>query len=75
MLDREASKAVERLRRDLNSGVGSNLNQALLHANRAAREGVAPDEHALLEAVKGARAVLNAVREELGRLLGPGGRP
>ena len=74
VLDAQAAKAVERLRRDLNSGVGANLNQALLHANRLSREGLPPDARSLLEAVDDARAALEAVREKLGRLLGPGGR-
>ena len=74
LLDGEAVKAVERLRRDLNSGPGANLNQALLHANRSVLEGVPPDERSLLEAVEGARAAVEALRGELGRLLGPGGR-
>ena len=74
ILDGEAVKAVERLRRDLNSGSGANLNQALLHANRLAREGAAPDERTLMDAVDGARAALDALRADLGLLLGPGGR-
>ena len=74
MLDAEASKAVERLRRDLNSGVGSNLNQALAHANAAARAGGAMDEDALLAAVASARAAMEALHADLQRLLGPGGR-
>lgn len=74
MLDAEASKAVERLRRDLNSGVGSNLNQALAHANAAARAGGAMDEDALLAAVASARAAMEALHADLQRLLGPQGR-
>lgn len=73
-LDGEASKAVERLRRDLNSGVGSNLNQALAHANAAVRGGGAADEDALLAAVVAARAAVEALRADIQRLLGPQGR-
>ena len=63
-----------RLRRDLNSGPGANLNQALLHANARAKGGLAVDGDALAAAVAAAQAALEALRIDMGRLLGPQGR-
>lgn len=74
VLDAEGSRTVERLRRDLNSGVGSNLNHALAHANAAVRGGGAVDGDALLAAVTASGAALEALRADLQRLLGPQGR-
>jgi len=70
----EALEELLRLRRDLNSGVGANLNQAMLYANREAKMGRAPDRRALLEAVEAARAGLEALRAELERVIHPRGR-
>ena len=75
VLDESASRELERLRRDLNSGAGSNLNQALLHANQRAKAGQAVDEDALLAAVTKAQAELEALRGDLARVLAPHGRP
>ncbi len=75
VLDEAAARELERLRRDLNSGVGSNLNQAVAHANASAKGGHAVDEDVLLTAVVQAQATLEALRGDLGRLLGPHGRP
>ena len=74
VLDAEALAEVARFRRDLNSGAGSNLNQALMHANARARAGKAVDEDTLVAAVVAAHAALEAVRSDLARLLGPHGR-
>ena len=74
VLDAEALAEVARLRRDLNSGMGSNLNQALMHANARVKAGKAVDEDALVAAVVAAQAALEAVRSDLARLLGPHGR-
>lgn len=74
VLDATATGELVRLRRDLNSGVGANLNQAVAHANARAKGGMPADEDALLHAVDAARAALEAVREDLARLLGPHGR-
>lgn len=70
----EAVEELLRLRRDLNSGVGSNLNQALVYANREAKMGRSPDRRALLEAVEAARAALEALRVDLERVIHPRGR-
>lgn len=75
MLDMAALAEVARLRRDLNSGPGSNLNQAMLHANALARAGQAPDQEVLLAAVMAAQATLEVLRGDLNRLLAPHGRP
>ena len=75
VLDEAASRELERLRRDLNSGVGSNLNQALAHANARARAGQAADADGLLAAVAAAQTALEALRSDLARVLAPHGRP
>ena len=75
MLDESASRELERLRRDLNSGVGANLNQAVAHANASAKGGQAVDEDVLLAAVVQAQAALEALRGDLARVLAPHGRP
>lgn len=74
MLDEGALAEVARLRRDLGSGVGSNLNQALQHANARAKGGQAVDGDALLAAVSAARAALELLHADLRRLLRPAGR-
>ncbi len=63
-----------RLRRDLGSGVGANLNQALQHANAAAKGSENTNETELLSAVQGARAALDALRADLKELLRRGGQ-
>ena len=75
VLDDAAARELERLRRDLNSGVGSNLNQGLAHANALVRAGQAVDEDGLLAAVVAAQAALEALRGDLARVLAPQGRP
>lgn len=74
LLDEALLTEVARLRRDLNSGPGANLNQALLHANARAKGGLAVDGDALAAAVAAAQAALEALRIDMGRLLGPQGR-
>ena len=65
---------VARLRRDLNSGVGANLNQALTHANALAKRGQSADGEALLRSVEETHEALAVVLEELRRVLHPAGR-
>lgn len=74
MASEAALAEVARLRRDLNSGVGSNLNQALAHANALAKGGQSADGEALRTAVAEAREALTAVLGELRRVLRPAGR-
>lgn len=74
VLDETASRDLERLRRDLNSGVGSNLNQALAHANVHAKAGRLVNLDVLLAAVAAAQVALEALRGDLGKVLGPRGR-
>lgn len=73
-MDVQALAEVARLRRDLNSGVGANLNQAMLHANASAKGGEQPDEGALLDQVLRAREAVDGLRADLQRLLRPAGR-
>lgn len=73
-LDEAAVDELLKLRRDLNSGVGANLNQTLLIANKLAKIGRAPNENRLLEAVTEAKAALDALRADLARLIAPRGR-
>lgn len=70
----ECLEELLRLRRDLNSGVGNNLNQVMRWAHREAKMGRAPDRTRLLEAVQAACAAVEALRAELGRILHPRGR-
>ena len=65
---------VARLRRDLNSGVGSNFNQVTTHANAMAKGGQSADGEALLRSVEEARAALNLLRADLAVALAPRGR-
>lgn len=74
MVSEAALAEVARLRRDLNSGVGSNLNQALTHANALAKRGQSAEGDSLLVAVEEAREALAVVLGELRRLLRPAGR-
>lgn len=73
-LDDGVATEIARLRRDLNSGIGSNLNQALLHANTNVRAGTAIDEAALATIVSEARDVLEGLRSDLQQALKPHGR-
>lgn len=73
-LDAEAHEELLRLRRDLNSGVGSNLNQVVLIANRAGKEGRSPNEDALIRALEATRAALEGLRADLARAISPRGR-
>ncbi|MBS7792461.1 hypothetical protein KTR66_20885 [Roseococcus sp. SDR] len=70
----EALQELLRLRRDLNSGVGNNLNQAMVWANREAKMGRAPDRARLLEAVLAVQAGVEELRRDLERVLHPRGR-
>lgn len=74
VLDEGALAEVARLRRDLGSGVGSNLNQALQHANARAKGGMPADGDALLAAVSAAREAVGSLHADLRRLLRPAGR-
>ncbi len=73
-MDTQALAEVARLRRDLNSGIGSNLNQAMLHANAVAKAGEQPDEGGLMEQVRQAREAVEGLRADIQRLLRPAGR-
>lgn len=75
VIDHGVLAEVARLRRDLNSGIGANLNQALLHANRAAKGLDEPDETELVREVRFAQDALATMKVELQRLLKPAGRP
>lgn len=70
----EALEELLRLRRDLNSGVGNNLNQLVTYAHREAKMGRAPDRRALLDAVQAAQAAVEGLRQDLERVLHPRGR-
>lgn len=74
VLDEGALAEVARLRRDLSSGVGANLNQVVAHANARAKGGHAVDGDALLAAVSAAREAVEALHADLRRLLRPAGR-
>lgn len=65
---------VARLRRDMNSGVGANLNQVVAHANAMLKGGQAADGDALLRSVEEAREALAALLTDLRRVLRPAGR-
>ncbi len=69
-----AAEELLRLRRDLNSGIGANLNQAMKMANELRKAGGSVDEGALVAAVTEARDALQALRGELGRVIAPRGR-
>lgn len=73
-VDEAAHEELLRLRRDLNSGIGSNLNQAMHWANREAKMGRAPDRRVLLERVMEVEAGLEALRHDLARVIAPRGR-
>ena len=73
-MDVQALAEVARLRRDLNSGIGANLNQAMLHANALAKGGEQPDGDTLLHEVRQAREAVEALHADLQRLLRPAGR-
>lgn len=73
-LDEAAAREVARLRRDINSGVGANLNQALHHANEMAKGGRSVDADALLHAVRDAAAAMEMVLGRLETVLSPRGR-
>ena len=62
-----------KLRRDIGSGVGSNLNQAMAHANAALKAGQAVEVDVLADAVQAAHVALDELRGELTRLLRPQG--
>lgn len=70
----EARLELLRLRRDLNSGPGANLNQAMRLANEMRRMGESPDEDAVVAAIREATAALNALKSDLGRITSPRGR-
>lgn len=70
----EALEELLRLRRDLNSGIGSNLNQLVTYAHREAKMGRAPDRTRLLDAVLATQAGLDGLRKYLERVLHPRGR-
>lgn len=73
-VDAEAHDALLRLRRDLNSGVGANLNQVVLIANKAGKEGRSPNEDALIRALEATRAALEGLRADLAKVISPRGR-
>lgn len=70
----ECLEELLRLRRDLNSGVGNNLNQVVSWAHREAKMGRAPDRTRLLDAVQAAQAAVEELRRDLARVLHPRGR-
>ncbi len=72
--DETARDEVARLRRDLGSGVGANLNQALAHANAAAKGGQSIDLIELVATIQAATLALDALRGDLDGVLRPGGR-
>lgn len=74
ILSEEVHSELMRLRRDLNSGIGANLNQAMKWANREAKMGRAPDRRVLLERVTEVQAGLKALRRDLARIIAPRGR-
>ena len=72
-LSDEVLAEIARLRRDIGSGFGANLNQAVTHANAAAKAGQAVEAERLTAAVTVARAALDGLRGELTALLRPRG--
>ena len=72
-LSDEVLSEISRLRRDIGSGFGANLNQALAHANEAAKAGQSVGVDALTGAVQSAQAALDGLRGELTGLLRPRG--
>lgn len=74
VLGDETAAELVKLRRDLNSGIGANLNQALHHANARAGAGQPVDEAGLADQVAQTRAALASVLVALERLLSPRGR-
>lgn len=67
------SRELVRLRRDLNCGAGSNLNQALVHANTLARAGRELEAEALHAAVQAAMIALTELKGAITAALA--GRP
>lgn len=74
VLDESTAREVARLRRDINSGIGANLNQVVHHANAMAKAGQLPNAEHLLEAVRAAEAGMEAVLGRLELILSPRGR-
>lgn len=75
VLDESTAREVSRLRRDINSGIGANLNQITRHSNELAKVGRIPDAEALLEAVRAAEERMEAILVRLELILSPQGRP
>jgi hypothetical protein len=74
VLDDNTAREVARLRRDINSGIGANLNQVVHHANAMAKAGQLPNAEHLLEAVRAADEKMEAVLGRLELILSPSGR-
>jgi thioredoxin-like negative regulator of GroEL len=74
-LDESTAREVSRLRRDINSGIGANLNQVAHHANAMAKAGRLADAERLLEAVRAAEEKMEAILVKLALILSPQGRP
>lgn len=74
VINEDVLAEVARLRRDLNSGIGSNLNQAMLHANALAKSGGKLDLSQLESQITAAREAVDALRVDLQKLLRPLGR-
>jgi hypothetical protein len=74
VLDDNTAREVARLRRDINSGIGANLNQVVQHANAMAKAGQLPNAEHLLEAVRAADEKMEAVLGRLELILSPSGR-
>lgn len=70
----DALAELVRLRRDLNSGVANNLNQAMRLANELRKAGESPDEGELIRAIKEARVALDGVRAAVEGAIRPRGR-
>ena len=73
-IDIDALAEIARLRRDLNSGIGANLNQAMLHANACSKAGMAVDDAGLTSVVAATKSALEALRTDLQQALKPHGR-
>lgn len=74
VLDEAVAREVARLRRDINSGIGANLNQITRHANELAKVGRLPDAEQLVEAVNAAAEKMEAILGRLELVLSPHGR-
>ncbi len=70
----DALAELVRLRRDLNSGVANNLNQAMRLANEMRKAGESPDEGELARAIREARVALDGVRAVVEGAIRPRGR-